>query len=486
MTRHSRAPVLLIADHKWRDLASLALLKVLLEDEHGIPARIVNYRFWDAAILAFAPGVVCPTTQTGPRELAIARAAKRSGAGTIVIPTEGIPSAWKVMPILGCAHTDLSNVDRWFTWNDPVRDYMVEHSGLAADQVVTTGVNRFDFYVPPLRRLLTSKAELERRYELAPGRPIVTWATNFAHAGYALKDGDFIQQDWTVRGLTKIPGYADARAYAEADLRSMRDAQQIMLEVFRRFPGINFLIKTHPAERLDMYLDYLRSCRAAGATNVALVNREYIGDLLNASSVEIHRYCTTGLEAWIMGVPTLNFHLRDWHADPSGGGALGDAAQVDHPVSTLDDVVAGLERYLGGTPVDPQVAAARADVLRKWLHRLDGQSTARQASAIASYVAAKAPAPRRNPLALGPAARGAAKRLAQMGLNTLLGRGFDLPLTRPAHHEGIEVNELGYADRLVRQPDVERWCATIRRLRSELAGAPAALAEPLGAADAAR
>jgi surface carbohydrate biosynthesis protein len=170
--------VLLIADHKWRDLASLALLKVLLEDEYGLPTRIVNYTLWDAALLAFRPQVICPTTQTGPRELAIARAAKRMGAGTVVIPTEGIPSAWKVMPILGCAHTDLSNVDRWFTWNDVVRDYMIEHSGLEADQVVTTGVNRFDFYVDPLDRLLMPREALEQRYDLQPPTsrtPVMPW-----------------------------------------------------------------------------------------------------------------------------------------------------------------------------------------------------------------------------------------------------------------------------------------------------------------------
>ena len=462
VVRH--APVLLIADHKWRDLASLALLKVLLEDEHGIPARIVNYTFWDAAMLAFRPAVVCPTTQTGPRELAISRAAKRMGAGTIVIPTEGIPSAWKVMPILGCAHTDLSNVDRWFTWNDVVRDYMIEHSTLDASQVMTTGVNRFDFYVEPLNRLLMPREELERRYSLAPGRPIVTWATNFAHAGYALKDGDFIQHDWTVRGLTKIPGYADARAYAEADLRSMRDAQQIMLEVFLRFPDVNFLIKTHPAERLDMYVEYMQRCRDAGAANAALVSREYIGDLLHASAVQIHRYCTTGLEAWIAGVPTLNFQLKDWHTSASEGGALGDAAHVDHLVSSADDVSAALTRYLAGHRIDPSVAAARAVVLRKWLHRLDGLSTARQANAIADYVAGAAPVPRRRPLAVG---RGAAKRLGQMALNAALGRAFDLPLRRPDHHGGIEINELGYADRLVRQPDVDAWVTRLRGFRAE-------------------
>jgi surface carbohydrate biosynthesis protein len=475
-------PVLLIADHKWRDLPSMALLKVLLEDEHGIPARIVNYRFWDAAMLAFRPSVVCPTTQTGPRELAIARAAKRMGAGTIVIPTEGIPSAWKVMPILGCAHTDLSNVDRWFTWNDVVREYMVEHSSLGAGQVITTGVNRFDFYVEPLSRLLMPKEELERRYGLPAGRPIVTWATNFAHAGYALKDGEFIQRDWEVRGLTSIPGYTDARAYAEADLRSMRDAQAIMLEIFRRFPQVNFLIKTHPAERLDMYQEYLQRCKAGGAHNVALVSREYIGDLLHASAVEIHRYCTTGLEAWIMGIPTLGFHLKDWHADSSGGGALGDAARFDHLVSTVDDVAEGLTRYLSGRPIDPAMAAGRAAVLRRWLHLLDGQSTARQAAAIATFVSSAALTPKRRPLALGVYGRGAVKRLGQMAVNTALGRPFDRPLVDPATHDGIEVNELGYADRLVRQPDVAAWTARLRQLRRERPVPVPHAEEPVGAA----
>lgn len=474
-------PVLLIADHKWRDLPSLAWLKVLLEDDHGIPARIVNYTYWDAAMLAFAPRVVCPTTQTGPREQAIARAAKAMGARTVVIPTEGIPSAWKVMPVLGCAKVDLSSVDRWFTWNDAVRDYMLEHTCLGPDQLETTGVNRFDFYVEPLRQLLLRREALETRYQLAPGRPIVTWATNFAHAGYALKDGAFIQRDWTVRGLTTIPGYADAQAYAEADLRSMRAAQGMMLEVFKRFPDVNFLIKTHPAERLDMYLDYVKRCRLDGISNVTLVSREYIGNLLGSSSAQIHRYCTTGLEAWIMGVPTLNFHLPGWDADPGGGGALGDAARFDHPVSSAAEIAEGLSQYLGGGGITASRAAGRSEVLRKWLHRVDGHSTARQAKAIAALIGRERIEPRRKPLALGWSLRGASKRLAIMALNAGRGVPFDMPLTTPLREGGIEVNELGYADRLVRQPDVDVWCERLRVVRASLSSGRV-VAQRVGAA----
>jgi hypothetical protein len=73
-----------------------------------------------------------------------------------------------------------------------------------------------------------------------------------------------------------------------------------------------------------------------------------------------------------------------------------------------------------------------------------------------------------------------------MGVNAAAGRGFDLPLARPTRHAGVEVNELGYADRLVRQPDVERWCERIRKFRAELSVAPAGFPQPVGAADGAR
>jgi hypothetical protein len=182
-----------------------------------------------------------------------------------------------------------------------------------------------------------------------------------------------------------------------------------------------------------------------------------------------------------MGVPTMNFHLADWHADPAGGGALGDAARFDHLVTSADDVADGLSRYLAGRPVDESIAAGRARVLRTWLHEIDGQATARQAQAIADLVSNGRMTPRRNPLALRRSLPGAAKRLALMSLNTGMGRPFDMPFSAPARAGGIEVSELGYADRLVRQLDVDRWCARLRQFRASARVVPVT-AEPVGAA----
>lgn len=464
--------VLLIADHKWRDLAALALLKVILEDEHGVSVRIVNYDFWDAALLAFAPDVICPTTQTGPRERRMARVARASGTSAVVIPTEGAPISAKTMPIVACSHTDLSNVTAWLAWSDEVRAYMLEHTRLTADQVVTTGVNRFDFYVEPYRRLLMPRDVLDQRYGLMPGKPVVTWATNFTHAGFVHRDSGFIQRDWTERGLTKIDGFESARAFAEADLAALEEAQGFMLQAFKAFPDVNFLLKSHPAERRDMYMAYVQACRDSGARNVTLVSAEYIGNLLNSSAALVHRYCTTGMEAWLMGVPTLNLDLSTGHTDPAGGGAMGDAAAVDHSVSTASELTEGLRRYLGGAGPEPAQWAARHAVLTRWLHTLDGSATARQARVLADIARRHSTAPRRRPSAFGKELKGAVKRLAHMGLNTALGRSFDLPFKKPRQEAGIAVNALGYADRFTRQPDVERWCRQIREFRGAASSAP--------------
>src|SRR5205807_2236231 len=142
---------------------------------------------------------------------------------------------------------------------------------------------------------------------------------------------------------------------------------------------VTFIVKTHPAERLDIYLEYVERCRREGLTNVTLVNREYIGDVLNASSVHLHRYCTTGIEAWMMGVPTLNLHSDAWHLDRSSGGSSGEAARHDVTVSTAEDIERWIRFYLDGGQPGPDQRAGRRAHLERWLYRVDGQAANRQA-----------------------------------------------------------------------------------------------------------
>jgi hypothetical protein len=263
-----------------------------------------------------------------------------------------------------------------------------------------------------------------------------------------------------VRGLTALPHYRDARAYAHADARAMDQAHTGMLEVFQRFPHVDFVVKMHPAERLDIYLEYMERCRARGLRNVVLVNREYIGDVLNASSLHIHRYCTTGIEAWMMGVPTISLHSADWHLDASSGGAGGEGALYDQLVSSIDDISHWVDYYVGGGRPSADQQAGRDRHLRRWLFRVDGHCSSRQAALLAPLAAERRGSVRLRPLAFGRSLRGAARGTITMAANGVMRRPFDAPLTWRSGQPAV--NELGYIDRVTRQPDVERWCAALR------------------------
>ena len=43
--------------------------------------------------------------------------------------------------------------------------------------------------------------------------------------------------------------------------------------------------------------------------------QESIWDVLNATDILLQRSCLTGIEAWIMGKPTIELHLNpdDWY-----------------------------------------------------------------------------------------------------------------------------------------------------------------------------
>jgi hypothetical protein len=114
-------------------------------------------------------------------------------------------------------------------------------------------------------------------------------------------------------------------------------------------------------------------CRRAGL-NITLVFQEYIWDILNAADVHIHRLCTTGVEAWLLDVPSLELHLSDygsWNAKIPGAAA--EAMKGNDVVADAEHLLERVNFYLsGGQPTATQLAA-RKQYIERWLYRVDGQ-----------------------------------------------------------------------------------------------------------------
>jgi len=465
--RGRRRPILLIADHKWRDLPGLALLKVLLERDHGVSAVIAPYPQWEEVFFAFRPAAVCTSTMSGPREQEIARRAREAGAATVVLPTEGMPTVDAVMPIVACERVDLSNVDLWLCWNEPVRDRMLARGQLAAEQLPVAGVGRFDFYHEPYRRLLRGREELASQYGFPASGKLVTWATNYGHAKFSAQSLEFHVKDWTERGLTELgPPFDDPAGYVRQDVRDQQLTLEMMPEVFARFPDVTFLVKTHPYEAVEVYEEMIGTCRKNGIENVHHVHYEYIGNLLNVADVHIHHCCTTGQEAWMMGIPTLNLRIPSDHVRPERGGACGEAIVHDDSFSDANEACKRLEHYLNGGAVPEALSAGRARHLERWLHKMDGGATRRIAEALAPLAGRFVSRPDAGDLRRRQR-RHLRRSLLRIRANRLLGRPFDepLPLTREAAARARpSADRPLILDRTVTQSDVRRWVREVERV----------------------
>ena len=453
-------PILVVADHKWRDLPGMALLKTILEERHDLPVLIVGYESIGAGLQYFRPRALVMTTLIGPRERKLAKAAHAIGSPVIIIPTD--PGSRESMPALLGKPSDWEACDLYLAWGAFMENLVVVGGHVPKEKVHVTGSGRFDFYRPPLRQHLLPPGELAGRYGLRADCPVVTWATTFVMASY-LDDEKTLQyneKDFESRGLAHLPGFANLRVLAEREKRARDSVLKWMRQACEEFPQVEFMLKPHPYEPTAPYEQLWEECRRDGIENVRLCTSDYIWNLLSGSALLIHTGSTTGSEAWLMNVPTV-FLQPDGYArfkTARGGASLA--------IDALEDVqenMAGLRErlayYLGGGKVSDLLLQKRNAYLEEWFYALDGRASERQAAAIADLV--KRARHQHNP-SLSPPWVGLRTplRVLQYRLNGLLGREFDKPFFEDRH--AVPKDFLGQRDKVVRQRDVQTWTRKVR------------------------
>jgi len=97
-----------------------------------------------------------------------------------------------------------------------------------------------------------------------------------------------------------------SREYAEG----LRDHKQAIFEDFQRlipdiektFPDYTIVVRPHPTESHEIYRRIAAEC-----TRVRVTNEGNVVPWILASMAVIHNGCTTGLEAYVMGVPAISY-----------------------------------------------------------------------------------------------------------------------------------------------------------------------------------
>ncbi len=96
-------------------------------------------------------------------------------------------------------------------------------------------------------------------------------------------------------------------------LKGLRDHKQAIFTAFKElipileqaYPEHTIVVRPHPTENQEVYNDIAAKCQ-----RVRVTNEGNVVPWLMATDVVIHNGCTTGVEAYMMGVPAISYRAK--------------------------------------------------------------------------------------------------------------------------------------------------------------------------------
>ena len=371
----------LLCDQKWRDLPNLAALRLALR-RLGHRVLLSTTKDAEAMISAFRPDCVVFNHLFAPYSQRLARSLRTSGTAVVVLPTEGAVRP-ELRGIADGEFADNWTMDLFLAWSGESADGVRRRWGLDASLVQVLGCTRFDFYTQNFVGAVTDRREFCRQQDLDFNRPIVTWATAFGYADVVdnaerrekfLREagGNGLLECYRRIGL----GPLDVpRMHAEG--RNVCAASVFALAKTR--PDWQFVVRPHPAERREFYVEALAQTTLA---NIRFAPQDYIWNILNASDLHLHRQCTTAVEAWMWGKPTVELAMSQELAWPERERGS-DVAQ------TTDALLEIAAKRIRSSAVDAATAEYRRAYIHHWFGAADGERCRNAARSIDALLRAR-------------------------------------------------------------------------------------------------
>jgi surface carbohydrate biosynthesis protein len=159
------------------------------------------------------------------------------------------------------------------------------------------------------------------------------------------------------------------REYAEG-LQALKQAvfeafQEMIPRLAEAFPNHTIVVRPHPTENPDVYHRIAERC-----ARVRVTNEGNVVPWLLATGALVHNGCTTGVEAYVMGVPAVSY--RAYVDETYDNGVYRLPNLVSHQVFDLEALQAVLGKILAGEFGAADGADRRAAIAR-YLAARDGQ-----------------------------------------------------------------------------------------------------------------
>ncbi|MFV0437399.1 MAG: surface carbohydrate biosynthesis protein [Desulfopila sp.] len=320
------------------------LLLACVAARRGFPSIIGPRREMDFAIASFPPSIYLSkslTSRSNPmfgimRMLGHEIVAWDEEA--LVHPPKETYFTRRLSPL------SIKYVSHLLAWGQENADLWREYPELPPDLPIhITGNPRGDMLRPDLRSFYEPEVEaLRRTYG-----DFLLINTNFNHVnGFypvlnlfvsAGRDGEKPRFGRAAKGMSYE--YAEGlRVHKQANFEQMK---KLIPQLEQAFPDHTIVVRPHPTENQQVYHDI-----AARATRVTVTNEGNVIPWLLASRVLIHNCCTTGVEAYALGVPAITY--RAYVDDRYDMGFYRLPNLLSHQTFDFQELQAVLGRILGG------------------------------------------------------------------------------------------------------------------------------------------
>jgi surface carbohydrate biosynthesis protein len=199
----------------------------------------------------------------------------------------------------------IENVSHLFAWGEDNAELWRQYPKLPAGMPIhVTGNPRGDLLRPETRAFYAEDSvKIRNTYG-----SFILINTNFNHVNAFYPEQNLFQP---VKEQEEEPRFGQAargmtREYAEG----LRNHKQAIFEHFQKmipalekaFPDYNIVVRPHPTENQEVYHQIAARCE-----RVRVTNEGNVVPWLMATRALLHNGCTTGVEAYAMGVPSISY-----------------------------------------------------------------------------------------------------------------------------------------------------------------------------------
>ncbi len=345
-------PTLLIpVENQVRELDPKLLL-ACIASTRGFSSIIGSRREIEMSIDALPRGIYLSKSMT-IRSLLFFRIAHRFGHEIVTWDEEALvhlpPETYFSRRLDANAIKYVSNL---FAWGPDNEKLWRKYPHLAATTPIhALGNPRSDLLRPELRSFYAEESEkLRQKYG-----NFVLINTNFNHVNAFGPDLNLFHP---TKQAGEIPKFGRAargmsREYAEG----LRDHKLAIFAEFKKliprlesaFPDFKIVVRPHPTEKHDVYQQIAARC-----PRVAVTNEGNVVPWLMACRALLHNGCTTGVEAYVLGVPAISFRAVINETYDNGFYRLPNL--ISHQCFSFEELQRTLQKILDG-----QLGAANGD-----------------------------------------------------------------------------------------------------------------------------